>query len=55
MKKPWQTPELIVLVRNKPEEAVLTACKMPQGENNPYLSATGCDDDCEPCSIFGAS
>jgi hypothetical protein len=26
-KKPWQRPELIVLVRSKPEEAVLTVCK----------------------------
>ncbi len=26
-KRPWQKPELIVLVRNKPEEAVLEACK----------------------------
>jgi hypothetical protein len=26
-KRPWQRPELIVLVRSKPEEAVLTACK----------------------------
>ena len=27
MKKEWQKPELIVLVRSKPEEAVLAACK----------------------------
>lgn len=27
VKKEWKTPELIVLVRSKPEEAVLTACK----------------------------
>jgi hypothetical protein len=26
-KKAWQKPELIVLVRSKPEEAVLTVCK----------------------------
>lgn len=26
-KKSWETPELIVLVRSKPEEAVLVACK----------------------------
>ena len=26
-KKEWKTPELIVLVRSKPEEAVLAACK----------------------------
>jgi hypothetical protein len=25
-KKPWQTPELIVLLRSQPEEAVLAAC-----------------------------
>ena len=25
--KDWEKPELIVLVRNKPEEAVLSACK----------------------------
>jgi hypothetical protein len=27
-KKQWTKPELIVLVRNKPEEAVLATCKM---------------------------
>lgn len=27
LKKEWQTPELIVLVRSRPEEAVLGACK----------------------------
>ena len=26
-KKPWQKSELIVLVRSKPEEAVLVSCK----------------------------
>jgi hypothetical protein len=26
-KKEWTEPELIVLVRNKPEEAVLNGCK----------------------------
>ena len=26
-KKPWLTPELIVLVRSNPEEAVLADCK----------------------------
>jgi len=28
-KIPWQKPKLIVLVRNKPEETVLTACRHP--------------------------
>lgn len=27
-KKEWPKPELVVLVRNKPEETVLTACKV---------------------------
>jgi len=27
VKEEWKTPELIVLVRNKPEEAVLSGCK----------------------------
>jgi len=27
-RKEWQKPELIVLVRSKPEEAVLGACKV---------------------------
>ena len=27
-KSEWKTPELIVLVRSKPEEAVLGACKI---------------------------
>ena len=26
-KRTWQRPELVVLVRSRPEEAVLTACK----------------------------
>jgi hypothetical protein len=26
-KKEWKTPELLVLVRSKPEEAVLMTCK----------------------------
>ncbi len=26
-KRPWQRPELVVLVRSRPEETVLAACK----------------------------
>ena len=32
--KPWQTPKLIALVRNDPQEAVLSYCK-----GNPALAA----------------
>ena len=38
MKKTWETPELIIIVRSKPEEAVLANCKYQgagqQGPNN---------------------
>jgi hypothetical protein len=27
VKRPWGRPELVVLVRSRPEESVLTACK----------------------------
>jgi len=43
VKKEWKTPELIVLVRNKPEEAVLSACKgppIPYGSQTDYYA--GC-------------
>jgi hypothetical protein len=40
-KEEWAKPELIVLVRNKPEEAVLMVCKAP-GDVTPSLTATDC-------------
>ncbi len=40
--QPWQKPELTVLVRNKPEEAVLSACKQ-----YPMDGPQGCDWACE--------
>ena len=46
--KPWQKPELIVLVRSKPEEAVLVTCKNPGNPTGPgktnCKAATGPDD-----------
>jgi hypothetical protein len=35
-KKTWIEPELIVLVRSKPEEAVLYACKVWNGSGPNY-------------------
>lgn len=45
-KKLWAEPELIVLVRNKPEEAVLTACKA-------NLSGSGADANAGACGSAG--
>ena len=39
-KKEWRKPELIVLVRSKPEEAVLAKCKN-YGEAGPGMEWTG--------------
>jgi hypothetical protein len=43
VKKEWTKPELIVLVRSKPEEGVLSACKNYQGvpANGGPASANG--------------
>ena len=43
MQKPkWNKPELIILVRGKPEEMVLLKCMFAGGEGGAYQS--GCAD-----------
>jgi hypothetical protein len=41
-KKTWSKPEMIVLVRGKPEEAVLTACKTFLVAGPGYTSDRAC-------------
>jgi hypothetical protein len=42
-KKVWQKPELIVLVRSRPEEAVLENCKLStQGTGSRACKSAGC-------------
>lgn len=48
-KKAWQKPELIVLVRSKPEEMVLAVCKTPTGK---FL---GPNDPSNKCKLRGFS
>jgi hypothetical protein len=48
-KKEWKTPELIVLVRSKPEEAVLAVCKAPPTRTGPHQG------DCQIRSGVGNS
>ncbi len=51
-KKAWATPELTILVRSKPEEAVLGFCKLQSGaKTGPGTNVTSCvtyneDDHC---------
>ena len=59
-KKEWSEPELVVLVRSKPEEAVLTGCKHgwePIWDHGPYDGAGGCASPplCTYCDAYGAS
>lgn len=55
-KKTWSKPELTVLIRHKPEEAVLTACKStgagPFFSNNACLNGfgIGCPNTCNAVS-----
>jgi len=42
MKGAWEKPELIVLARSKPEEAVLQGCKAVTGFTGPNDANTGC-------------
>jgi len=50
-KKAWVTPELIVLVRSKPEEAVLEACKYWEIGGSNQAVASGCSQGCVyPCT-----
>ncbi len=57
-KKEWVTPELIVLMRSKPEEAVLVACKGALSDGPGFQFVSGCgllDDFCPDCSAYLAT
>lgn len=44
-KHPWHTPQLILLVRGTPEEAVLVACKLSSEiapHSGPGVTYSGC-------------
>jgi hypothetical protein len=69
MKKTWETPKLIVLVRNNPQEAVLFYCKAAPSlvalvaVINPTAFQMGCTQlsapantpQCASCSALSAS
>ncbi len=52
MKSAWKKPELIVLVRTQPEEAVLNTCKQTDtlgvGANRRVCVGEGGVPDCNP-------
>lgn len=46
-KKKWVQPELIVLVRRKPEEGILGACKESAPASGPLNTFDGCYVECD--------
>ena len=42
--KKWEKPKLVILVRGKPAERVLGACKTSGASGDPYTDYTGCDE-----------
>lgn len=58
-KKAWEHPQLIVLIRNNPEEAVLSYCKSTIVGTSPRASANLCSETinfaCNQCSAPTAS
>jgi len=52
MKKTWETPKLIVLVRGRPEESILSACKSNEIPTGPNANVSQCesgDGTCPNC------
>lgn len=50
----WKTPELIILVRSKPEDAVLVACRGSGGSQYGSVGGCiwiGCLGDCNALSV----
>ena len=58
MKKTWQAPQLVILTRSKPEEAVLTGCKTMFGvTGSPTVYFWKCDQvyGCFECELAVSS
>jgi hypothetical protein len=56
-KKPWITPELIVLTRTNPEEQVLYSCKGGYITHDANANNNGCNmtTSCFNCTGIGSS
>jgi hypothetical protein len=57
MESKWVKPELIILVRGLPEEAVLASCKLAFSGSSPGNEDFGCVSDtfCDNCNVIGGS
>jgi len=58
MRKTWQKPKLVVLVRGRPEEFVLGPCKDVGVPGGPQVEETDCIQNlvnCDMCSEVAGS
>jgi hypothetical protein len=56
MREVWQKPQLVILVRGKPQEVILSACKVGGSSVSPSAFKDGCDFEpsaCEARSMTG--
>jgi hypothetical protein len=57
--KRWEKPQLTVMVRSKPDEAVLVACKSTSewihGPVDTHYNYCHYIEECTDCSVQGAS
>ena len=58
----WKKPQLIVLVRSKPEERVLSGCKIEFVGGGPEFTHRECEEgmqgnanDCDNCSVSSST
>ncbi len=56
-RQPWIQPQLIVLVRSRPEEAVLGSCKYISTSGSPNGADGECviGDPCQSCDTYESS
>lgn len=57
-RKSWEAPQLIVLSRSNPEEAVLSTCKYTGKTNSPNATWNHCktgSTSCTQCSVRSSS
>ena len=53
MGKAWEKPKLVILVRAKPEETILNACKMSGSSVSAAAFRDGCDFEPVVCEMRG--
>lgn len=51
MRKAWRRPKLVILMRGKPQEAILGVCKVGGSSVSPSAFRDGCDFEPSACEV----